>query len=319
MCFTGQCNFRLLQWENWGRAGARLRSVYQQQHTSAAGQLWAWRDQHYIHALPDNTCDSGYTSATAAAVDQQHQLGCVARRCYLGYRAAGLLCGPAWHTHSHRLRSAGERYAHAMHYPLYCLTKPCPSIRADMPVSVACYALQVNKVYLNKPHSNVTYDGLIIENVGIGNRLSAEHASGLALLATVNQWWFWWGRWEGVAVANTSSRSMTTHQLLCMSPRWWGPPPPGLCCFLSGPEALSLTACSQCKQGMNRMGQGLRIQTPVCYLGTKKGVGSAGVPQESFLIECALTSVPLYSASTAGSAVCASCMFMPNDYEDYAS
>lgn len=68
----------------------------------------------------------------------------------------------------------------------------------------------VNKVSLAGQHANLTFDGLVIENLAYGDRQSGNQLSGLSLINTFNIWFFYWDRcvfkriWGGFRVQSVN-------------------------------------------------------------------------------------------------------------------
>jgi hypothetical protein len=54
--------------------------------------------------------------------------------------------------------------------------------------------MAVNKVSLAGQHANITFDGVILENLAYGDRQSGNQLSGLSLVNTFNIWFFYWDR-----------------------------------------------------------------------------------------------------------------------------
>jgi hypothetical protein len=56
--------------------------------------------------------------------------------------------------------------------------------------------LQVNQLLLHYPQSNITFDSLVLENMGPGDAVSAEIAKPASLAATANFWALYFNRTE---------------------------------------------------------------------------------------------------------------------------
>uniref|UniRef100_A0A383WJF9 Protein kinase domain-containing protein n=1 Tax=Tetradesmus obliquus TaxID=3088 RepID=A0A383WJF9_TETOB len=63
----------------------------------------------------------------------------------------------------------------------------------------------VNKVSLAGQHANLTFDGLVIENLAYGDRQSGNQLSGLSLINTFNIWFFYWDRRDIRLVSNNAT------------------------------------------------------------------------------------------------------------------
>lgn len=83
------------------------------------------------------------------------------------------------------------------------MSQPGSSISIARPVVIAGQqgvttsldlCMGVNKVLLTSQHANLSADGVIWENLAYGDRQSGNQLSGLSLVNTFNQWFFFWDR-----------------------------------------------------------------------------------------------------------------------------
>ena len=90
-----------------------------------------------------------------------------------------------------------------------------------------------NAVRLTDAFSNVTIHGLHTENLGFGDHLSGQTASGLSLINPFNYWIFYWPRWVGCVRERERCGSLRVRCAFAAPPRP-GQARPGVSCFLGG-------------------------------------------------------------------------------------